>query len=267
MASRRGRGAIRMIDPYERKARVYPALVVALPCTLLGIAIGLTEAAWWSSMVGGVVGSGFFVITAQVGRHAGKRKEAQLFESWGGKPTTRLLRHAGGINPVRLERIHDQLEDLTGISLPRADDESADPARADDIYETAMDVLRDLTRSPEQFPLVFKELCNYGFRRNLWGLRPWGVATSLVGISLSAVWLWLGSRGILATRQGAATLVLLASVAMTLAWSVLVTPRWVEQTAVAYAERMLDAVGHLASSREKSGVGTPAPDKPSLDRP
>lgn len=242
-----------MIDPYERKARVYPALVVGLPCALLGIAIGVTEATWWPTIVGAVVGSGFFVVAAQVGRHAGKKKEPRLFELWGGKPTTRLLRHAAGVNPVRLERIHDQLEDLTGVSMPTADDESADPIGADDVYETAVDVLRDRTRNPSQFPLVFKELCNYGLRRNLWGLRPWGMAISFVVAVLSMVWLWLGIRGIAATRQGGAPFVLLTSVGMTLAWAVLVTPPWVEQTAIAYAERMMDAIEHLTAGTDEEG--------------
>lgn len=242
-----------MIDPYERKARVYPALVVGLPCALLGIAIGVTETAWWPTISGAVVGSGFFVVAAQIGRHTGKKKEAQLFESWGGKPTTRLLRHAAGVNPVRLDRIHGQLEALTGMSMPTADAESADPSRADDVYETVVGVLRDRTRNPRKFPLVFKELCNYGFRRNLWGLRPWGVTINLAVAILSAVWLWIGAEDIVAIREGGATFVLLASLGMAIAWWVLVTPRWVEQTAIAYAERMMDAVEHLTAGTDEEG--------------
>jgi len=47
-------------------------------------------------------------------------------------------------------------------------------------------------------------------------------------------------------RESGLIFELLTSLGMLLAWVVLVTPRWVEQTATAYAERLVDAVEQLA---------------------
>lgn len=118
------------MDTYERKARVFPAWVVGLPCALFGIVIRVTETAWWPTIAGAVVGSGFFMVAAQIGRYRGKKREPELFDAWGGKPTTRLLRHTGPMNPVSLARIQGQLEALTGILMPTAQDEAADPSQS-----------------------------------------------------------------------------------------------------------------------------------------
>ena len=32
----------------------------------------------------------------------------------------------------------------------------------------------------DKFPLVYEENCNYGFRRNMFGLRPIGIAVSVI---------------------------------------------------------------------------------------
>ena len=43
-----------------------------------------------------------------------------------------------------------------------------------------MTSLREATRDTSRFPLVFAENANYGFRRNLWGLRPIGTGVAVV---------------------------------------------------------------------------------------
>ena len=39
------------------------------------------------------------------------------------------------------------------------------------------------TRNPERHPLVFKGLIEYGFRRNLLGLKPFGVSLALAALA------------------------------------------------------------------------------------
>jgi len=242
-----------MIDAYERKARVYPALLVGLPCALFGIVIGVTETAWWPTVVGAALASGFYVAAAQIGRTLGKNKEKELYDLWGGKPTTHLLRHCGPVNPVRLARIHGQLEALIRTSMPTAQDEVADSVGADAVYESAVDAIRVRARDHRQFPLLFKELCNYGFRRNLWALRPWGLGIALIVASLAGASLGLDAAGYTDVPNGGVIFVLLTSLGMAFGWGVLINPRWVEQTAIAYAEQMLDAVEHLAAMAEGDG--------------
>ena len=57
------------------------------------------------------------------------------------------------------------------------------PAR--EAYEAAAAYLREQTRDRKAYPLVYEALCEYGFRRNLWGLKPIGLTFSLLGFAAS----------------------------------------------------------------------------------
>ena len=233
-------------DPYERKARIYPALLVAFPVSLLGVILGVTESSWWPAVSGVAIGSGFYVVAAQLGRHRGKAMEPELFSSWGGIPTTDRLRHRGPTNQVRLARLHSQLEVITGLVLPTEHDEESNPKAADDVYETAVHVLRGRTRNRQRFPLVFKELCNYGFRRNSLGLRSWGIAVALAAAAGAASCLLLDSRLDSVDFSGVGLwLVLGASLLIACVWVFFVSANWVRQTAEAYADRLIDAIEDL----------------------
>src|SRR5262249_34016597 len=122
------------------------------------------------------------VLLGQLGRHSGQRKELRLFELWGGTPTTERLRHNGAKNPTVLDRTHKKLKTLMRTTLPTVAEESADPAAADEVYEACIRFLRDETRDRGKFNLVFEENCNYGFCRNLWGLKPLGITVSVLGL-------------------------------------------------------------------------------------
>ena len=104
----------------------------------------------------------------------GKRNEAKLWTSWGGAPTTQRLRFfTPDANAALVERRHRVLSELDPtLDLPTAQAEAADPEAADDAYEVATKWLIGRTRDSEEFPLLFKENVSYGFRRNLWGLKP-----------------------------------------------------------------------------------------------
>ena len=73
-----------------------------------------------------------------------------------------------------------QVEEWIGYPLPTQQEEEACPAWADTKYEEAVTALREATRDTSRFPLVFAENANYGFRRNLWGLRPIGTTIAVL---------------------------------------------------------------------------------------
>ncbi len=68
---------------------------------------------------------------------------------------------------------------MPGVTLPSPEAEATDPEAADSLYDSAVQWLIPQTRSGGRFPLVFQENVNYGFRRNLWGLRPIGLAVAI----------------------------------------------------------------------------------------
>ncbi len=236
----------RMPDQYTIRARVLPALLVTLP-------LGLATLAWfpdglsgWGAIWGLVVWSGGTMFLAQIGRDSGKRKEPSLFGRWGGKPTSKLLRHTNASNRPLLERRHGKLNKLTHpLKLPTPEQEASDPRRADEIYEACVTLLRDKTRDRKDFPLVFEENCSYGFRRNLWGLKPLGLTLTVLSL-LAVAALPIVDPAVWTTGPKQRIVVPgLIDCLMLLAWVCIVTPRWVRIPGDAYAERLLEACERL----------------------
>lgn len=82
-----------LFDTYTLRARVQPALIGVLPAGFLMFAL-LPEHPFFVTAFFSLLGAaGGTAIVAQVGRDPGKKKEKALWDSWGGPPTTRFLRH------------------------------------------------------------------------------------------------------------------------------------------------------------------------------
>jgi hypothetical protein len=232
-----------VLDTYARRARLQPALLVALP---LGIAVlawfpnGLIE---WGVFAGLLTSAGGTTLLARLARIRGKKLEPKLFELWGGRPTTVALRHRNTANPVLLERRHGQLSRIAhDVRIPRAMEEKADPNRADAAYEACVNVLIERTRDRNIFPLLFEENCNYGFWRNLWGLRSLGITASLLG-TLAIAFLGYRNGFVLdfkAAIGGGINLLFF------LGWIFVVNQDAVKIAAVSYSDRLLGACEVLA---------------------
>ena len=90
--------------------------------------------------------------------------------------------------------LRQKVEEWAGYPLPDHQDEETCSAWADTKYEEVVRSLREATRDTSRFPLVFAENVNYGYRRNLWGLRPFGtpiaVILTLCSWTLLALTIW-----------------------------------------------------------------------------
>jgi hypothetical protein len=234
-----------LLDSYSRRARLEPALIVALPAGLATLAWFPSGLLGWGLMWSLIVYCGGAALLSQVARDRGKNKEDLLYDSWGGKPTTRFLRHRDSANKVLLEQRHKRLQEmLPAVKIPTQKDEKSDPTNADQVYETCTVFLIERTRNRERFPLIFEENCNYGFRRNLWGMKPLGIAISAAGTCAVVALLILDwTKGIIPNpiviMSGLIEIVLL------LGWLFWFTPEWVRIAAKAYAERLLAACDTL----------------------
>ena len=158
--------------------------------------IALTVGVWspsaavaWSALWATIVAMGGTFLLAQIGRDWGKRKEQKLFDRFGGRPTERVLCHEHATNKVRLAAQHARLATLMpAISMPTADHERRDPSAAHNVYDACTRFLIARSRGDR---LVLQENINYGFRRNLWGMKPLGLSIALMcaialGVSLYA---------------------------------------------------------------------------------
>jgi hypothetical protein len=248
-----------ILDDYDRNARLKPALLVILPASLAIVGLGAGFSAAGAALSGSLAAIGFTYVLAQLARDWGKRKEPYLFSVWDGKPTTAKLRHRNpAANPHTLGRYHEIASRLIAKPLPTTEEEQADPQSADLIYESVGDCLRERTRDKKTFPLIFKELVSYGFRRNLWGMKPFGVVLACVCI---AVQLSMLTREIVIHHPVAPTplLMTLANVLLLLGWLFIVGPNWVRVPADAYGDRLLAACTAIDAVRSKKPPRKKAP--------
>ena len=233
-----------MPDIYVWKARRGPVLLAALPPALAVLAT--FPSADWKLLLPICMYCSLFMLMGEIGRDRGYQKKDQLFALWGGKPTTVMLRHGEGpFDETTLAKLHAWLSSVTGVPVPSRRKESVSPDDADEIYEAYVGHLRDETRDTKQYLLVFEENVSYGFRRNVWGLRPYGIALATIGTLGSAVnlpWLLNGPRGSMAIATTPVSLVLLQF------WLFWVNPGWVRIPASAYTERLMEAALRMAKS-------------------
>lgn len=236
---------MKLFDRYERQARLYPAFLASAP--LLAIGIGVYGVAFEpkAGLVALLATSGIVYLLATISRELGKRMENELFASWGGKPTTQILRHRDEtIDGVTKARYHSFLAKKIRTPFPTPEGEFADPAAADAVYASGARWLLDQTRDTASFPLLFKELISYGFRRNCLGLKPIAIAVSV----LSLIWLLfahdvISSTGfdmnLLATLPMQARVVGLVNLALLFVWIFIISRRTVRTAAFMYADLLI----------------------------
>ena len=237
-------------DSYTWKARILPVFIVLLP---LGIAaaLWLPNFVFVERLMGALAAPfGLAMLLSQIGRDRGYRKQPALWGRWGGAPTTQLLRHrTPGSNPILLKRYHDKLRLLQpDVNVPSAEEEARDPDQADHVYAACVKFLISQTRDRSRFPLLYKENANYGFRRNLWGLKAFALALSLLSLIAAILRFWFVWKTP-AAFSGEVIASAVLSLALFVFWIMWVTPSWVLIPATAYAERLLECCEQLEPAR------------------
>ena len=232
----------RLADPYDRQARLYPALLAVAPAVLTVTSLYGAHTSLFTSGVAILVSCGMMFWLANLARDRGKVLEPGLFNAWGGKPSVQLLRHRDArVDSVTKQRYHTALGTRMRIAFPSVESETDDPSRADAVYESATKWLLEQTRDTRRHSLLFKENISYGFRRNMLGLRPYGVGIAIASLGWVLVSAALsepaGLLGLPATHVVAVT----ASLTCSLMWLAGATKERVRIVAYAYAERLLGA--------------------------
>ncbi len=109
----------------------------------------------------------------------------------GGLPTTVTLRHGDPTHdaPTKLG-FHRFLAEKLNEPSPTPEQEANDPQAADAFYARGVTWLRENTRNAKKFDVLFNENVNYGFRRNLFGLKLPGFLLNafIVLVCLAIFW-------------------------------------------------------------------------------
>jgi hypothetical protein len=243
----------KLFDPYNREARVGPAVLVLAPALLL------IFVAYPQTVVGEFPKNALAVLIllaaaylfAGIARSAGKRIEDDLFRKWDGVPTTAMLRQRDTtLDAVTKARYHIRLAEIcTDFTWPSTGDEQSDPAAADLKYASAVAALRARRRGDEHAN-VLRENAQYGFRRNMYGLRPAATVIAILAALCAALLL---AHQVIHERTATAILVKLASdpryallltvnAGIAVVWRVLVRQSWVREAARDYARALLNTL-------------------------
>ena len=227
------------IDHYSWQARAFPVYLTISPVVLtlaavlphgLDLPLGAATA---------IVFVPLSFLVRQIGADFGKNLEERLWIQWGGPPTTRFLRHSNSeFNSITREQVHAKLRNL-GLKVPSVEDQQRDPEAADAYWEACTKELIRRTRDRKRYPLVFKGLIEYGFRRNLLGLKPFGLPLSIVALLACfwKIWAGWGNQEAIAVAVSAALL----SLALLILWIVWVRKKVIAISAKRYARFLLEA--------------------------
>lgn len=234
-----------MLDSYSLKARVYPMLILLLPILVAGVFYSIQlENSWHFVMSLGLV-SVLTYFFSQLGRDLGKKREKELWNSWGGAPSIQILRFSDStLDKHTKERYHLRLQSLCPIQTPI---NLSDPhPELDEKYAAWNKFLISKTRDTKVFNLLFKENVSYGFRRNLWAIKPIAILIILVLMILNYLYevRLSGTINPLMLSQtfwGCSLSLLL----LLIVWLFIINEEWVKTPAFSYALRLCESIEQL----------------------
>lgn len=164
-----------MFGEYNRVARIYPAIISAVPIFVLnyfllqgytsGFIISLEKIEW----IGGVTISVAFVfLFAQIGRFIGKELfEKAYFKDELYMPTTNFLLHSDSTySPEHTSRLHKKILNDFGIHVYTIAQENQNTTSARRIVVESVSMIRGKVKNGQ---LLLQHNIEYGFVRNLIG--------------------------------------------------------------------------------------------------
>lgn len=232
-----------LFDTYSYQARLQPALLVLSPLFVTIIVWVPAMYQMASALSGLVAACGVVVYLAHLSRALGRKVEPCLYAKWGGKPTTLWLSHNDhNLDAQTKARYHTFLEKhVAGWTAPTLEEEARDVQSAKIVYDSAVRWLREKTRDRKRYDLIFKENVSYGFRRNLYGLRPVGLLLSFLCMAgnISALYYTICVASAAIKPEGFASLAWNLAVVTGLIASV--RESWVKDAAESYARALLAA--------------------------
>lgn len=169
-----------------------------------------------------------------------------MWEKWGGAPTIQLLRYTNEIVDIKTKkRYQEYLKKETKIGDEISIEfEEKHKIETDKIYNSWIKYLIAKTRDKKKYYLLFQENINYGFRRNLYGLKKFSIAL-LVLLMLSIVGYssyFFGSQKIFSQEVVISEIILILFLMF---WIFIVNEKWIKIVAFAYAERLLETIDML----------------------
>lgn len=178
---------LKFFDAYTIRARVFPAVIAAIPA----LAMVILLVSWTGlALSSGIATIGLLIILymfSDFARSQGKKIEPRIYELQGGKPSVTMMRRADtSLDTDSKDRYRAFLASKLTRMAPTAGEEEQNQAAADAFYEQAGTWLRENTRDTKKFSILFNENISYGYRRNLLGLKWVALGLNLAVVAICA---------------------------------------------------------------------------------
>ncbi len=238
--------SLTLLDPYERKARLTPGLLAFAPIAFAIATLGFKKFPAVAIAVGVLSAAGGGYALSVIVGNFGRRAQTRLWSTWGGAPTTRLLRNRDTtVSAVQKDVWRKPIEVVTGVALLSATAEAKDPTLADDTIRAAVDQMR-LLGQDARFPLVKTENIQYGYERNLYGFRWIGRAISIACIAVLVLTVLTTMPSSHAFSHGALISGAAIDAILLLAWVLVPSSSRTKEAGERYAQQLFQAVVSLS---------------------
>jgi hypothetical protein len=236
-------------DRYERKARLLPGLIAASPVALTAAAVSAILAPWYVA-VGTTAGIEILLafLLGHLARARGKAIEEAMWLEWGGPPTTRWLRPADETcSEQQKSRWRGALKRITNLAIPASVTADRTEADVDRVINDATRQARYCLRDRPEAAMVRIHNEDYGFVRNLLGLRWHWLGLAVMSLIGCGVMLMLGEKPWLGFIAAAGSLLVAALVG----WEL---PTYMRRCADRYVESFFAAVVACDAEEVKSAA-------------
>ena len=189
---------LNLSDRYEIKTRVLPGLIVGFPVSFGVLAFANIPAITKEGLaISSLLFAALIFWIAHLARHAGTIFEKALVRAWGGLPTTRWLRPNDDSRSPEQKAIWTKaLASLSGIELGNAitgrSNEDIDKLILDAVLSARGKLRKSRTQEAKFLQKTNEE---YGFARNLGGMKWAAVTSGILGLVLASVAFYLGKAG------------------------------------------------------------------------
>jgi len=231
-----------------------PGLLLAAVPALTAWAV-LQEFTTWSIAAGTSIGVEFLAafLLGHLARARGRRVEEVLWKEWGGPPTTRWLRPWDNTcSDQQKSKWRAAIKKLTDLTLSASVREGSEQDDVDRVNNDAVRQLRYFLRGKPEAAMVATHNEDYGFARNLCGVRWHWVVICVACFVAMAIAFAFGLRpfGGLAIAGGCTIIAFLIAREL---------PAYVRRSADRYAESLLATavlVSHAANQADKDAILT-----------
>lgn len=178
-----------LLDPYELKARIAPGLIIALPVLADALYSSPSLSGWPIFTFESACGLALIYGLSYIVRGRGEGIEKELWESWGGPPSTRVMRDRDNTWTTELKTaISQAVTKALSARLPAPEEEKTNRLQADKVIADAFRQVRQYLRQHDPNGLWFKHNIEYGFSRNLLGCRLLWALIAFVATIFAAIY-------------------------------------------------------------------------------